>query len=280
MELRLWLSIFFGAGLFFEALLLLRHRLEFKKILGIICLLLLSLILGWLKWGGDTIYESFFVGFIFFALLFGLAFRDEILPKLTEAKLLSFTILFWFLFFVLLRQNMYDLNLLGIAAIIPTALTLLIGFFNFQLHWRLKLICYIWFLIINTVLLFTQLAFKDFTFFFDAKVDIINSTSVFVSGMSFMIIVINLYYLLLLIPFFLYEGTIEERKRDWQEHIGSMVNKFSDYQIKPIYSMFLLLFQGGGVILNYYYQLLPHYFLVNLWVVLIPHVFKEKPVLS
>lgn len=280
MEPKLWLSILFGAGLLFETLLLLRQKLDYKKTLGIILFLFLSLLVSFLKWEGGSIYKNIFAAFLVFALFVGIIFKDEILPKISEAKLLSFTVSFWFVFLTPFQQNMYYLNLVGAVAIIPTVLTLIIGFFTFELNRWLKLLLYLWFLIINTTLLFTQISFRDFLFFFDATVAAVDFIAVFVAGMSFMIIVTNLFYLWLLIPFLPYEGTIKERRKEWKEHITGMIKKFSDYQIKPSYSLLLLLLQGGGFILNYYYRFFPSYFLINLWIVLIPQVLQEKPVIT
>src|SRR6185312_7267365 len=98
MDERSLLIACFGIGVVLEALLLQRGDWQPWKLAGCIVLSLFALLPG----KHERLYEPLhhvLLVFSAFAVVFALAFKEDILPAVGERLLLFYSLIFWFAFF-------------------------------------------------------------------------------------------------------------------------------------------------------------------------------------
>ena len=290
MNLSSQFILIFVAGIIFEALLLTGRTAQYKKLALITSLLLGLVVILFLI---DAIqgrlvdwphYARLFS--LLFPIAFAYSFKKEILPVINEQIVLSLTVEFWFTFLGFFYSDVTYKNLLAILAIIPTIGALIIAFTNIHIKFWGRIFFYSWFLAIIVFLIIFQFSSGILSFLFSSLVDgqlpmtqLANLApfNIFTHGMTFLYLAANAWYLYELIPIPGKSQSIQDRIRQWQAHLKLLSGKYSNYQLKSIHSLLIILIQGGSLILNYYFKLIPNSLFINTWILVAPFLFKDRP---
>jgi len=283
----LQLTLWFGLGVIVQAIFLIYDRLNSKNLRNFFLCLLFSVIFGFIPRKGEGIVNydvvfHIFIWFIFFLISFAAVFRKEILPEINKTVILSFTLIFWYIFLVYFYSNTIYKNFLTLIVLIPTIATLISVFTNLKLSFFWRLFFYVWFLILLISLLLSQLSLETFSSFFK-KDGIVSLTFIdaLVTGMVFLYLCVNSLYVINV--FFTYkdeEAPPGERLKAWREHIRMLVDKYIDYQPHPILSLLIILLLGGIFAANYYNKFISDFLLINILILIVPFLSYSQHIKS
>jgi len=265
------LSLFFGFGIFIEAYLLTRQKLTFRKFLGkyIPCLIITLFLFIYMLIRSDTgsFYGAAFLSFIIFSILFSIVAEEEILPEISEQTILSFTLVFWYICFTHFSVGFSHLWVK--IALIPSIATLIISFINRKLGFFWKLFFYNWFLLLIIFFGIFYFSFGNLSFFFiKENIKNLSVIGVMATGMAFLYLIANSFYFFELFPIPGKHQSFRERIEMWKEHTRLLTSKYTDYQLKPAYSFLLILFQGGILVLNYFFKFVSEDLIISIAILL------------
>lgn len=219
--------------------------------------------------------EDFITVVIFtFTILFFAVYIRDFLIKINELILLSFTLIFWYVFLLKFQFNLF----LTIFALVPTIGVIYSSFTKNQLSNRRKLVFYLWFLIIDIFLIASYFIRGSlYSFIFGQEVGKISLIDSFFTGASFLYLSCNIWCFFLLFP--MSRGARSFRmdpvKLTIQEVVRNarpVIDKYSNEQVKPLHSLILIIFQGGFLVLNYLYKFIPDTLVVSLFITIIPQL--------
>jgi hypothetical protein len=226
MDERTLLISAFGVGIALEALLLQRSDWQPGKLLGCMALSLLAAFPG----KHETVYQPLLhVLFVFsaFAVLFAIAFKQDILPAISEKLLLSYTLIFWFAFFSYFYRSALLQNLLLIVLALPTVATLWVAWRRPTLNFTLKLVLYTWFLGIMVGLGLFQFPFYQLRLFMqDQNIPWVTPHESISAGMAFLYLAANATYLFYLIPIPAKNESWADRMQHWHAFTALMTQRF------------------------------------------------------
>jgi len=277
MDERTILIASFGLGVAVQAVLLLRGDWNWWKLAGCAGFALAGLIPG----KHERVYQPLLhvlMVFSFFSVTFAFIFKRDILPLISEAVLLSYTLVFWFAFFAYYYHGDPLQICLMIALLVPTVATLFIAFRKTKLGFALKLILYTWFLVITVCLGLLQFPFSQLSLFFaDRQVPWASPLDSAAAGMAFMFLAANATYVFYLIPIPDKNESFEERMRHWHEFTDLMTQRFADAQLTFKQASAVLGLEGGALLANALYKWLPPGLLINAAIVLPPMLLYAWP---
>lgn len=268
----LLLSLVFGLGVFIESYLLLRRKVTLKKVSFVFLISFGAFFPGKNEVGYD-LYSHVFTYFLFFSLGFTCYFYKEILPVVSEQILLQYTLIFWYVYFIYFYKLPTIGAVLGIVGLSSLVLMIVTIIKSKRLANFYKFLLYVWYLFMVVILSLCQFSFGNLKFFFDRKeVPSGSLLETFLTGMAFVYLVGFISYIILLIPIPGKHQSFKERIKELRKYVGLLITKYSDYQmtVKTVFTMFLI--QGGSLVLNFHFQIVPHFLLVNFWIVVIPLV--------
>lgn len=257
----------FGAGVLAQVLLLLNRNIKFMQLLFCAGVALFAMLPGKHENNYDPLFHAL-MAFSGFCFLVALTFHKEILPTLSEAMLLLYTVLFWFVFF----SHYYHGSLLhkvsmGIA-VIPTVITLYLVIDGRNSGSFLKLMMYVWFLVIVVCLGVFQFPLSDLSIFYrEHQVPWITPLEAATSGAAYMFLVANATYIFNLVPIPDRSQSWRERMEEWRKFTGVLVERFSDTQISPLRALTIVVVEASILALNENYQWLSTGLVINLVIV-------------
>jgi len=258
----------FGLGVAAQAALLLRNDWNWWKLGGCAALGLTGMLPG----KHEPVYQPLFhvlVSFSLFSVTFALTFSKDILPILSEAILLSYTLVFWFAFYSFYYQGGPLQTVLLIVLLVPTIATLYVAFRKTRLTFLLKLILYTWFLIIIVCLGLFQFPYSHLALFFeDRQVPWITPLDSLAAGMAFLFLLANATYVFYLIPIPGRNESWEERMRQWHEFTDLMTQRFADAQVTLGQALIVLGVEGVALLLNAIYRWLSPALVINVAIIL------------
>jgi len=272
------LSLVFGVGIIFQSLLFISNQWTLEKMRLILKHMGISLA-GMFPGKNERhyvedIYFHITICFILFAGFIFATFKKEILPRITEASLLSYSLIFWYLFLSRYDpHSAFDRTVVLLAAL-PTLGTLVIAFTLIHWSFKVNLSCYIWYLILVLAISILQISFGALAFIFGHRTDQFELWQILLTGMSFTYLSASMFYLYILIPVQGKNQTKEERMQIWQEDARLMASRFVDYRMPPVQAAIILILQGGLYALNHTYRWFPMPLMVNLSVVVLPVFFS------
>ncbi|MFH0875659.1 MAG: hypothetical protein V1859_07005 [archaeon] len=262
------LSLVFGAGILTQAVVLLGKKIlkDYKMLLFGLAISLVGLTPGKHE-SNYNLYMHILFCFLYFAFLFSIYFKKEILPVIDERTLLLFNII---LINLVATYLMIWRNFILLAITLPTLAVLYITFSVNKLNFASKLLLYIWFLIMNISLIIFKFSFGAMSFFFnEAEITSYSPIDIFLTGMVFLFLVSNAVYIFELIPIPGKHQSFSDRIKQLKEHICVLVSKYSDEQIKPWFGLFLIVILGGGFYLNFIFHIIPNEILMNFLIVFV-----------
>lgn len=252
---RLRLSGWFGAGVLLQALFLVRGSWDWKRFFGSI----LAGFFGMLPGKHEHEYDaSFHILFSFgvFSVAIANFFRDEILPKINEAVLLSYSLTFLFSFISFFNHGNPLYGAFLVLASFPMAGVLFIAFCKTRLNFFWKVFFYSWYMCVTILLGLFQFRYGTLSVFFSDNILIRGDTWGYVSsGMAFLYLVVNATYLFELIPIPGKHQTWADRMREWHELTSLMTQRYDDdEQLSYMWAALIILLQGGLYFLDYRYR--------------------------
>jgi hypothetical protein len=258
----------FGIGIALEAVLLQRRDWHPWKLMGCIALSLGGALPG----KHETVYDPLLhvlLVFSMFAVVFALAFKEDILPAISEKRLLSYSLIFWFAFFSYFHHGTILQHTLVVIMSIPTAATILVACTRPRLSFTFKLILYTWLLCIVVGLGLFQFPFYQLRLFFlNRELPWVTPLESLSAGMAFLYLAANATYIFYLIPIPGKNESWAERMQHWHEFTDLMTQRFDDDVNTNRATVVILAAQCGILALDYFLHWMPSGLLINLLIVL------------
>lgn len=268
---HLVLVLWFGSGVALQALLLIRGDWNWGRLAMCVGFGALGMVPG----KHEHVYEPFLhilFSMGFFAFMFALRFKDDLLPVVSEKVLLSYSLIFWFAFFSYFYKGTAWSNALAALLLVPTAATVFIAIQRPILSFVWKLSLYTWFLTVVVSLGLFQFPFRHLAIFLSPeKSPWLNPLDCIVAGMAFLYLAVNMAYLFELIPIQGKNQSWADRMQEWHKLTGLMTERFED---EPMHRLGMLLIAGQGIALLvvYFFHWVSAALAINLFVVL-PSIF-------
>lgn len=264
---RTILIVSFGVGVAAQAVLLIRNDWSWGKLVGSIFFGLI----GMLPASNEHVYEPLFhvlLSFCLFSVAFALMFREDILPMLSEAIILAYTLVFWFAFYSFFYHGGPLRLALLIAGSVPTAVTLYIALCRKQLTFVLKLILYTWFLIAIVCLGLFQFPYAQLTLFIrDHQIPWATPLDSLAAGMAFLFLLANATYIFYLIPIRGRDQSWESRMKQWHEFTDLMTQRVAGAQLPYGLTLLILGVEGSTLVLDAIYHWVNPGLMINLAIV-------------
>lgn len=210
------------------------------------------------------------IGLGFFALLLSGLYRDEILPVVGEKLLLTFTLIFWYGFATELYRGSHAQQILALVCLVPTVMTIYAAWTRPVLGFRAKLALYTWYLLIIVILGWLQFPFGNLSIFGGRAAGLgwLGPVDAFATGMASLYLLVNAFYLYMLIPIPGRSQSFSDRMREWHRLTDLMTQRCSEQDgPSDIQAAVVLALIGGGLAVNYVLVLVPHSLAVSLAII-------------
>lgn len=188
--------------------------------------------------------------------IFSILSKDTVLSIINERVLLQLSVLYVYVT-VVHYSNTIFWNLWLVVVCIPLIIAIYLAFKTLYLSDTAKLLSYIWFLILNVLLILAffpngnPLRIGEF---------IVNTHeyTALITGTTFFYLVSNISFLYMLIPFKGKHQSWEERMREWHELTHVMKTKHDELQTHHYMTVGILVIQGGVLAGNYFFNIVSH----------------------
>ena len=271
----LWL---FYAGILAQAIFLLIGRFEpkdFLKVGGCGLASLLALIPG----KHESIYRlnlHLFLIACAFAIGYALCFKKKILERINKEILMVWTLVGLYLVFrsslvIWYPPVFVPLLVLGLLPVIN-------AFAGFDASYGWKVYFYIWFLCVLVGIAASKFAFATVANVFDFKHATADVTALqmFVIGMSFLYLAVNLWYVVELIPLPGRHQSFSERMEQVKADLEILAEDYDAGQVNWWKTVLLLAFSVTVLAANYFLNFVSDKTLIPLLIVILPVVDKIK----
>jgi hypothetical protein len=262
MDQNILFSLVFGLGVLAQILMLI--RVKFKS--GAFFKLFFISLLAFLPARDEITYEFYshlFFMFIVFTVLIAVSYRKEIMPKINEKNILIMTLFF---IYIALRYLESVGVLLLVLFFLPIIATFVLAFTTTKLNSIFKFLFYLWFLIINCILLFSQFSVGSLSFFFKGAPSA-GFFEIFFAGMIFVILCINVWYIIELMPIPGKHQSFMDRLDEVKESISGMVKKYSSDQLRFSHSLQIIIFFVALISVNAFFRLNMDFLFLNLFLI-------------
>jgi hypothetical protein len=261
---RFDLSLVLGAGVIAEIVLLTLPGFR----LGRIVRLALAVAAGAVVWAAgrvalpDLAHIQVVVAASAFALAAFLLLKNEILPRVSESSLLLGTLVLWYLLVNVDAPREVFYALAAVAAL-PSLGTLVIALLIHDWGFRVRLACYLWFLVLSGATTVLLLGFGALSFVITDSFSPPNPLSVLAGGMGFTYLAACVFYFWTVVPFFR-RGRLEQ----WWSDARLMASRFADYEMRIPEVVATIVVPGGLFALNSEWRVIPVTFLASAVLVL------------
>src|SRR5271166_2822923 len=265
---RLILAAWFGLGVALQALVLIRGDWNWKRLAGSVCVGLIGMLPG----RHEQIYQPFFhvlYSLGIFSCWFAMAFKNDILPLVSEKVLLLYSIVFWFAFFSFFYERTLLHNILLALLMIPTIVTVVIAVVRPKLSFGWKLFLYVWFLGSVISLGLVQFPFHHLSLFLQPQgTPWLMPIDCIMAGMAFLYLAVNITYLYELVPIRGKNQSWQQRMEKWHELTDLMTQRVSEDQPTHRYALLLIAGIGGLLAIDYRFHWLPRNLVINALIIL------------
>ena len=273
------LVLWFVAGITLQALLLIRGSWNWAKNWPKLAGCALLALTGMIPGKHEPVYDPWshlLFGLGMFSFAFAIVFKDDILPRINERILLSYSLVFWFALFSFFDgASGFRMALLAICGAL-TAVSLFVAFVRPTLSFALKVALYVWFLTIVVAVGLFQFPIEGLSIFLEpnrgswlAPVDCI------LGGMAFLYLVVNASYIFELIPIPGKTQSWKDRMKEWHAFTDLMTNRIDDEPPTATGAIIIVLGQGSILLSVYFYHWLDAGLVINVFVVL-PFLLRLK----
>ena len=268
MNERLILAAWFGLGVALQALVLIRGDWNWKRLAGSVCVGLIGMLPG----RHEQIYQPFFhvlYSLGIFSCWFAMAFKNDILPLVSEKVLLLYSMVFWFAFFSFFYERTLLHNILLALLMIPTIVTVVIAVVRPKLSFGWKLFLYVWFLGSVISLGLVQFPFHHLSLFLQPQgTPWLMPIDCIMAGMAFLYLAVNITYLYELVPIRGKNQSWQQRMEKWHELTDLMTQRVSEDQPTHRYALLLIAGIGGLLAIDYRFHWLPRNLVINALIIL------------
>lgn len=168
-------------------------------------------------------------GLIGFGAVFAMLFKKDIVAALNKELLLSYTLTFWFAFFVYYFKGTPTQIVVLCVCLLPTAATLFVTFNKANLTTVAKIGFYAWFVCIVLELGVLRFSFAQLAVFFDNRsLPWISPIESPISGMAFLYLVANATYLYFILPIPGKTLPRQSRLYEWHYFNDILAERFDD----------------------------------------------------
>jgi hypothetical protein len=258
------LIISFGIGVAVQAVLMLRGGWNWWKIAGCVAVSLLAFMPG----KHEHVYNVLFhvlMALSFFSFTFAMVFRKDILPMISEAVLLSYSLIFWYAFLSYSYDGSIIKITLAILVSVPTIITLYISCRKIKLNFPYKLILYTWFLCIVVSLGLFQFPFSQLALFLkDRQIPWTTPLESITAGMAFLFLASNATYIFFLIPIPGKNQSWKDRMKEWHEFTDLLTQRVTDDQIDLRGVAAIVAAMGLVLVGNFLYDWVPSGLIINI----------------
>lgn len=244
----------FAAGVLVQALLIVRDP---RRMPGVLGLAIIALAGAWFMADpeDDVLFQVALFTTLAFVLLFAFAYRDVAMPHISRRALLHCSLIWYYGVWLSARAAPVEVpSWVYIAAAVPVALAALVGFWPRDLWRWVRVLMYVWFLVVMMFVLGSQLSGDRLQQIYDASgFSLELYTYGFVTGAVFLLFGLYFIYATMLLM-------MRERQGVWGrltganrlrsvagEHAGMMVNRFSG---EGLSSVALVVVAAHGLLLG------------------------------
>ena len=268
----LFVSIFLF-GSFLEAVLLVRHRLSFLRLLLLLSGALLGLLLiNFLGFSSRPLILAVAAAwFLYFVFTLPFLLKIEILPVISRRTLLALTVIFWYLYFFVFHR-LADNGLVLIAAIFSITIFVL-SLSNWPLHNFWRTVSYAWFMCILIAVTIAQINFPVYGYFFNSvSVVVPGVLDVFIAGMAAFYLTLQFWNVLHLLPVSLLDKSRSTGLAlwEWRAHLKFFSFKYHHEPVLiPLEAVLIAAATALALWLNNIYGWLPNMTIIDTLIVVI-----------
>jgi hypothetical protein len=271
----LWL---FYAGIFAQAIFLLMGRFEprdFPK-LGGCCLCSLA---GLIPGKHETNYHlniHLFLIACAFAIGYALCFKKKILERINKEILMVWTLVGLYIALRTPLITAYPLVMMILLAL--SLIPIVNAFAGFDAGYEWKVFFYVWFLCVLVGIAASKFSFSTVAnvFDFSRATEEVTALQMFIIGMSFLYLAVNLWYVVELIPLPGKHQSLSDRLEQVKEDMEILADDYDDEQVGRWKTVVLLVATVSVLAANYFVNFVSDETLVPLFIVLLPVVDKFK----
>lgn len=262
----------FYAGILVQAIFLLIGQFEpkdFPKLGGCCLASLLGLIPGKHETNYHLNLHLFFIACAF-AIAYAFCFKKKILERINKEILMVWTLVGLYLALrtpLVMSYPPLLLLLLGLGL-----LPVINAFAGFDARYGWKVYFYIWFLCVLVGIAASKFAFSTVAnvFEFSHATGEISALQMFVIGMSFLYMAVNLWYVVELIPLPGKHQSFSERMEEVKEDLEILADDYDAEQVRWWKTVLLLAVAVTALAANYFVNYVSDETLVPLLIVLLP----------
>lgn len=261
-------AFWFGIGIFLSAARKIKTKASLLTLAFCVGVSLFLFLPGKKEYSYD-LFMHVITFYFFFTYLFTVLAAKEILEKIDENSILIYTFLYWYSFFT----NYYlfptfILNTLFAFGIVGSILVIYISFKETQNSLIVKLATYLWFILLNLLLLIFQYTSGKIVFP-NKEIVLTNNNPVFliINGMAFFQLVTNLTVVFELIPLPSKHQTLASRIKQLKNYINLLSEKVSDNQLHKTKTIAIFTTIAFILLINYLFNFVPNSVAINLCLV-------------
>lgn len=250
---RVELSLVLAAGVVAEIVLLTLPGFRFRRVWR----LALAVIVGG---GGFAVARALDPGHahaqvlaagVTFALAAYLFLKNEILPRVSESSLLLGTVVLWYLIASLDAPREVVYAMAGLA-VLPTLGTLVVAAVVRRWGYRVRQLCYLWFLAQSAAMSVMLLRFGDLEFVLNDRFEAPNPIGLLATGMGITYLAACVFYIWMLVPLFR-----NARLEDWWGDARLIADRFADYEMRIPEAILTAAVPGALFIANWQFRVVP-----------------------
>ena len=210
----------------------------------------------------DLSFHIVVTAIMFAAGVISTSYRD-IMPRLNELLLLSFTMTFWYVMLTCFATSAPWRQYVMYAMLIPTAGVVYIAFIKTQLGFAGKLFFYAWFLLMTLAIALLQ--FPQVYMLFAVTDSALSREDIWLcvfSGMAFFYVLVNLTCIYEIIP---YRSSDKQQRRSEMNELSSMLAEQYNTAPPPLWqTVGMLLAQCAVIYLNIVLHLVADWLLISM----------------
>ena len=267
--------ISFYLGITVEAVFLLANRFEkddLKKVL--ICLLMspAGFIPGKQEYSYDIRYHLFVVAMVF-CFVYAVMFKKKILTVINKEIILAWNLIFLYVYF---QQSFSSWQILTNLVLILSVLAIINAFGNFDKYYFWRAYFYIWFLLLIIGVTAMHFSFGQINSFFSSeKNDFTALAGIFFSGITFLYLAVNVWYIWELIPLPGKHENLKHRITEVKKDINTLVQDYQGEKINPWLTAAFAIVAAALLSLNFYLHFISDFLLIPILISAISVIDKQ-----
>jgi len=266
----------FYAGILSEAVFLLWAKFERSDIWKFICCLAVAMIA--LAPGKNEVFYDpfwhFFLVALFFVIAYAFVFKTKILERIDGELLILWDLVLGYL--IIERFGWTNIVILLILAL-STGLVILNGFIRLDKKFAWRAFFYVLFLCIIVTISACLFQFDRLSLFFDyGNGQVVLFMDMFFTGMAFLYMIANIWYLLELLPLPGKYQNFQQRMTQVKDDIAILASEYDSDNVRKTRVALTIIFTVILFSINYHYHLINDTFLISIIISSMPIFSRVK----